>query len=66
MESIVDCSMENKYIEEHGYDAFVELQREIYYDRYRRESESNSKDFEDKMHDLDEDLIKNNNSELKL
>lgn len=56
----------NRYIEEYGYDAFVELQREIAYDRYSREAASNSKDFEDKIHDLDEDLIKNNNSDLKL
>lgn len=56
----------NRYIEEHGYDAFVELQREIAYDNYRIESDSRLNDFEDKMHDLDEDLIKNNNSELKL
>ena len=56
----------NRYIEEHGYDAFVELQREIAYDRYIREAASNSKDFEDKMHVLDDDLMKNNNSELKL
>lgn len=56
----------NRYIEEYGYDAFVEKQREIYYARYERMVDSNSKNFEDKMHNLDEDLIKNNNSELKL
>lgn len=56
----------NRYIEENGYDAFVELQREIAYDRYSREAASNSKDFEDKMHDLDEDLINNKDFGLKL
>lgn len=56
----------NCYVEEHGYDAFVELQREIAYDSYSIESESKLNDFDDIMHDLDEDLINNNNSELKL
>lgn len=56
----------NRYIEEHGYDAFVELQREIYYDRYSRESDSKVNEFENKMHDLDEDLINNKDFGLKL
>lgn len=56
----------NAYIEEHGYDAFVELQREIYYDSYSRESDSKLNEFENNMHDLDEDLINNKDSEIKL
>lgn len=56
----------NRYIEENGYDAFVEQQREIAYARYNRMSESELEDFDDKFPDLDEYLAKHNDSELKL
>ena len=51
-------NIHNAFIEENGYDAFAEKQSEI--------SDFKLNEFEDKMHDLDENLIKNNNSELKL
>lgn len=48
----------SKFVDENGYDTFVEKQCEI--------SDFKLNEFEDKMHDLDEDLIKNRDFGLKL
>ena len=66
LEIDVDDDFKSNDLDYIFYDDCVNNRYSGYTVDYSRESEFNSKDFEDKMHDLDEDLIKNNNSELKL